>query len=619
MDVKEYGSTIANVWLPNTLTETAKVLEKYIDTKEIDYTMIYPSFPTGGIIINKDDIHTIYETGKGKVILRGRVEIKDNKILITELPYQVYAQPYVEKITDMAIKDELTGISAVYNKSGKNKLLIEVECENSPSSVLQQLYAKTDLQKNYNANQWALVGKTPKLLTLKDYCEIYVKHNTECVCREAQFDLEKAGDRVHILNGLLKALEDIDNIIILIKKSESGAVAKERLIEKYQFTEAQAKAILAMRLSSLANLEKIELQNEKAELDKKMDELNTLLANENLQKIEIKNRLNALVRKYGDKRKTELTQIDIKPEEKEIEMVVPEDCVVIISQTGDIKRIATKSFKVQRKNGKGIKNENEALLDTISTNTIDKLMLFTQKGKMYQLLVDNIPIGTNASKGVNINSLINLEPNDKIMGITSLDRQSEAQYVVFITKNGLIKKTKIEEYKSIKRTTGIVAIKLNEGDSIANVLFMNEENIIIITEQGMSIHFETKNINPIGRAAAGVKSIKLEENDKILVGIPIFNKEDKIAIFTSNGMGKKAAIDDFPLQNRAGKGVYAYKPTPATGNIIGASLINEEDNLLLVGKPNSICISAKDVPLLTRLGLGNIMIKNSKLERIVKI
>lgn len=561
-------------------------------------------------------------TGHGSVKVRGRYKIEKNKnIVFYEIPYGTSIENLITEIGKVCEDKEIEGIEDIRDESGKKGLRIVIECEKgiNPESIVPKLFVKTNLQTSISYNQVALVNKTPTELNLEQCLQIYIKHNIECICREAQFDLDKAGDRVHILNGLLKALEDIDNIITLIKKSESGAAAKEKLIEKYQFTEAQAKAILAMRLSNLANLEKMELQNEKAELDKKMDKLNTLLANEDLQKIEIKNRLNALVKKYGDKRRTELTQIDIKPEEKEIEMVVPEDCVVVISQTGDIKRIATKSFKVQRKNGKGIKNENEALLDTISTNTIDKLMLFTQKGKMYQLLVDNIPIGTNASKGVNINSLINLEPDDKIMGITSLDRQSEAQYVVFITKNGLIKKTKIEEYKSIKRTTGIVAIKLNEGDSIANVLFMNEENVIIITEQGMSIHFETKNINPIGRAAAGVKSIKLEENDKILIGIPIFNKENKIAIFTSNGMGKKTPIDDFPLQNRAGKGVYAYKPTPVTGNIIGASLISEEDNLLLVGKPNSICISAKDVPLLTRLGLGNIMIKNSKLERVVKI
>lgn len=615
MDVKEYGSTIANVWLPNTLTETAKVLEKYIDTKEIDYTMIYPSFPTGGIIINKDDIHTIYETGKGKVILRGRVEIKDNKILITELPYQVYAQPYVEKITDMAIKDELTGISAVYNKSGKNKLLIEVECENSPNSVLQQLYAKTDLQKNYNANQWALVGKTPKLLTLKDYCEIYVKHNTECICREAQFDLEKAGDRVHILNGLLKALEDIDNIITLIKKSESGAAAKEKLIRKYQFSEAQAKAILAMRLSSLASLEKIELQNEKAELDKKMDELNALLANEDLQKTEIKNRLNALVKKYGDKRKTELTQIDIKPEEKEIETVTPVDCVVLMTKTGNIKRIAKSTFKIQKRNGKGVKNPDDTLLGAISTNTIDNLMLFTNKGKMYKLLVDNIPEGTNTSKGMHINNLLNLEPQEEIIAINSFERGSSAKYVIFITKNGQFKKTSIEEYKSVKKTTGIIAIKLNEGDTIANVVFANEEEFIIVTEEGMSIRFETKDIAPIGRNAAGVRSIKLREKDKILTGFPIGAETKYIAIITENGLGKRVLLDDFPTQGRAGKGVYVCKDI----KVKGAEPVDEKTDLLIVGKPNNICISAKDLPILSRIGIGNIVIKDSKIQRVVRI
>lgn len=608
------GSTIANVWLPHNLKEVAKCLEKYIDTQTVDVNSIFPSFPTGGIIINKNEIHTIYETGKGKVILRGKAEIKDNKILITELPYQIYAQPYVEKITDMAIKDEITGIEAIYNKSGKNKLLIEIECSSNPQSVLNQLYLKTDLQKNYNANQWALVGKTPKLLTLKDYCKIYVEHNINCLKREAEFDINKAKERLNIVEGLLIALEDIDNIIAKIKSSDSAAAAKDMLIKDYKMNEIQAKSVLDMKLAKLAKLEKIEIQNEKESLLDNINKLNHFLITRDEQMTELKNRLNSIVRKYGDERKTELTQIEVSKEDKEIQTVTPVDCVVLMTKSGTIKRVAKSNFKVQKRNGKGVKSLDDTLLDAISTNTIDNLMLFTNKGKMYKLLVDLIPEGTNVSKGVYINNLINLEPQEQVIAINSFERNNNAKFVFFITKKGQIKKTSIEEYKSIKRTTGIVAIKLNDGDSIANVVFANDEDFIIITEKGMSIHFETKSISAISRNTIGVKSIKLDDNDLVLIGLPI--KEQKyIAIVTETGLGKRVKVTDLPPQGRAGRGIYIYKGA----NIIGAELVNDEDNLLIIGNPNSICISSSDLPLLSRIGIGNQVIKNSIIQSIVKI
>ena len=608
------GSTIANVWLPHNLKEVAKCLEKYIDTQTVDVNSIFPSFPTGGIIINKNEIHTIYETGKGKVILRGKAEIKDNKILITELPYQIYAQPYVEKITDMAIKDEITGIEAIYNKSGKNKLLIEIECSSNPQSVLNQLYLKTDLQKNYNANQWALVGKTPKLLTLKDYCKIYVEHNINCLKREAEFDINKAKERLNIVEGLLIALEDIDNIIAKIKSSDSAAAAKDMLIKDYKMNEIQAKSVLDMKLAKLAKLEKIEIQNEKESLLDNINKLNHFLITRDEQMTELKNRLNSIVRKYGDERKTELTQIEVSKEDKEIQTVTPVDCVVLMTKSGTIKRVAKSNFKVQKRNGKGVKSLDDTLLDAISTNTIDNLMLFTNKGKMYKLLVDLIPEGTNTSKGVYINNLINLEPQEQVIAINSFERNNNAKFVFFITKKGQIKKTSIEEYKSIKRTTGIVAIKLNDGDSIANVVFANDEDFIIITEKGMSIHFETKSISAISRNTIGVKSIKLDDNDLVLIGLPI--KEQKyIAIVTETGLGKRVKVTDLPPQGRAGRGIYIYKGA----NIIGAELVNDEDNLLIIGNPNSICISSSDLPLLSRIGIGNQVIKNSIIQSIVKI
>ena len=458
----------------------------------------------------------------------------------------------------------------------------------------------------------------PTELNLKDCIKIYVDHNIDCILRETKFDLNKATDRLEIVNGLLRALEDIDNIIALIKKSESAASAKDNLIAKYQFTENQAKAILAMRLSSLAKLEKVELEQEAEELKNKINDLQNILANENRQKDILKNRLTELVKKYGDARRTELTNIEIKPEDKVIEEVIPEDVVIILTQTGDIKRIPKNAFKVQKKNGKGVKSKDDAIMSTIATNTIDNLLLFTKKGKMFKILVDEIPVGTNASKGIHVGTLINMDQNDEVIAITSLARSNTAKYVVFFTKQGLMKKTLLEEYTKVKRSTGIAAIKMNEGDSIANVEFINEENILVITKNGMAIHFESKNVNPIGRVAAGVKTIKLDDNDEVVIGLPIHSDNDTIGIFSSKGYGKKTSIKEFNVQGRGGKGLLIYKPTAVYGHIVGAAIVEDNHSIFLAGQPNSICIAATDLPLLTRNSYGNIMVK-SNISSVVKI
>jgi DNA gyrase subunit A len=612
------GVAMACNWLPHNLNEVAQAIYDYMDDKE---PMIPgPDFPTGGIIINKNDIPAIMRTGHGSVKVRGRYKVEKNNIVFYEIPYGTTIEGIMTEIGQICDEKGIEGISDIRDESNKKGLRIVIECQkgSNPDGIAQKLYAKTSLQTSISYNQVALVSKTPTELNLKQCLEIYLKHNHECLIKEAEFDLIKAKARLEIVRGLLIALEDIDNVIALIKKSESAAAAKVSLIEKYNLSENQAKAILDMKLSRLAKLEKIELQKEEEELLSQIDYCNRIIEAKLVRDSIIRDRLEAIVRKFGDARKTELTHIEIKPEEKEIIEVIPEDVVVILSQTGDIKRIPAKSFKVQKRNGKGVKNEGDAILDVISTNTIDNLMLFTSKGKMYRLLVDNVPAGTNASKGVNISSLLNIEPDEKVIAMTSLNRKTDAEYVVFVTKQGLIKKTALEEYKSVKRNTGIAAIKLKEGDSIANVTFLKDEEIIVITKEGMSIHFTTADINPIGRATSGVKSIKLDDEDEVLIGLPIHKKTDNVAIITTKGLGKKVALEEFPLQGRGGKGVYAHKPSEMTGKIAGAAMVDNEDNILVVGKPNSICISAEDMPTTGRAAAGNIIIKN-EVKHIVKI
>ena len=614
------GVAMACNWLPHNLREVANAIFDYMDGKS-DITLPGPDFPTGGVIINKNDIPAIMKTGHGSVKVRGKYNIEKQNIIFYEIPYGTKTEDLMTEIGKVSDEKTVEGISEIRNESNKKGLRIVIECEKnmSPETVVRKLFAKTNLQTSVSYNQVALINKTPTELGLLDCIKIYIEHNIECIIREAKFDLKKAEARLEIVNGLLKALEDIDNIIALIKKSESAAAAKVKLIETYNFTENQAKAILDMKLAKLANLEKIELQKEKEELKNHILDLNETITNPSKQKAELKGRLRNIVDKFGDDRRTELIQIDIKPEEKEIIEVTPEDCVIIMTQSGDIKRVASKTFKVQRKNGKGVKSEDEAILDTISTNTIDTLMVFTNKGKMYKLLVDNVPIGTNASKGVRINTLINMEPNEKVSAITSLYRQTNAEYAIFITKKGLIKKTYLSEYMKVKRGSGIAAINIKEDDEICNVTFLKDEEMIIVTKNGMAIHFPTEDITPIGRIAAGVKAIKLSDDDEVLIGIPVHQNWDTLSIFTQKGYGKRITLQELPIQKRAGKGVAIYKPTNISGNIIGATMLEDNDNVLLIGKPNSICISSKDVPVLGRNSIGNIMIKNSQIISVVKL
>lgn len=623
---KGIGVAMACSWLPHNLEEVGGAILNYLKDPELDVTTLIPGpdFPTGGVIINSKEIKDIYKTGRGSVVVRGKykTETRARKDLIVfyEIPYGVDTESLLTQINEACEKELITGIDEVRDESNKKELRIVVELSKSANEgmVIKKLFEETDLQKSCSFNQVALVDKTPTLLNLKQVFDIYINHNLDVIFREAKYDYNKTFARLEIVNGLLRALEDIDNIINLIKKSKTSVDAKNNLIIKYNFTESQARAIIDMRLGKLASLEKVELETEKAELELELSRLSILIQDETARKNELKNRLSILISRHGDKRRTELTNIEIKGVEKEIVEVIPEECVVIMSQTGDIKKIPSKSFKIQKRNGKGVKSEDEAILDAISTNTIDTLMLFTDKGRMYRLLVDSVPAGTNTSKGVKIQTLISMESDEKVIAITSLYRQTDAKYAVFITRQGLIKKTLISEYTKVKRNCGIWAINLKDGDSIANVTFLKDEDLILITRNGMSIHFETYDIAPIGRMTAGVKSIKLDDDDEVLVGLPIHKNTDNVALFTSAGFSKKVSINEFPVQGRIGKGLLVEKMF-TNDKIVGAAMVDDEDNLLCIGSPNSICISSKDIPLLSRNSTGNTIIKNSKLISVVKL
>lgn len=610
------GVAMACNWAPHNLNDVATAIYDYLDNK--NPVLPGPDFPTGGLVINKNDIPKIMETGHGSVKIRARYTIERNKIIFYEIPYGETIEGLIAEVGKACEEKEIEGITDIHDESSK-KIRIVVTCDKNidPNIIITKLYAKTNFQTSFSYNQVALIDKTPTELNLKDAIKIYVDHNIDCIIKECKFDLKKAQDRLEIVEGLLKALEDIDNIIALIKSSENAATAKVNLISKYNFTENQAKAILAMRLSSLAKLEKVELEKEKAELNNKINDLTDILANKNRQEEILKNRLNELVKKYGDARRTELTQIEENKDEKGKIEIVPEDVVVIVTHGGDIKRIPKRNFKTQHRRGTGIKTIDQAILTAISTNTIDSLMIFTSTGKMYKMDVDKIPEGTNTSKGTNLKTILPFEPNEEVQAVTTSTDES-VNYVVFFTKNGLIKKTNIEEYTSAKRKSGIQAIKLKEGDKLINVVFMNKQNVVLITKMGNAIHVPTDDIRPIGRLTSGVKGIGLKENDEVIAAMPILSKDETIMIATSTGKGKRLDFKDLIIQNRGGRGVSCIKLEQGD-YVAAAALASPNSSLLIIGKPNSICIPTTEVPIQSRTSSGVKVIERSNVHFIVRL
>ena len=608
------GVAMACNWAPHNLREVAAAINQVLNGEEP--TLPGPDFPTGGVIINKNDIPKIMATGHGSVKIRGKYEIDKQKIIFTEIPYGTCVEDLIAEIGKVCDDKTIEGINDVKDQTNEKGVKIVITCDKtaSPSAIVNKLFAKTNLQTSFSYNQIALVDKIPTELNLKGCIEVYIKHNIECLINELNFDKKAAEDRLHIVLGLLIALEDIDNVIALIKSSKDSANAKENLIKKYGIDDIQAKAILAMRLSTLAKMEKIELEKERDELKATIEDINSILNSEQKKLEIIRKRLSDIVDKFGDARKTELAQIEVPKEEKEIAEVIPEDMVVVMSQNGDIKRIPTKSFKIQKKGGRGTKSEIDTLLDTISTNTVDTLMFFSNKGKMYRCIVDVLPIGTNTTRGTHISNFIKMDKDENIIAISSLHRKSMPKYVIFVTKNGMIKKTLLSEYLTVKKNTGIQAIKLAEDDTIANVNFMDEEDLILVTSGGYAIRFSTKDINSIGRVTAGVRGIKLLEDETVISGIPVHKTTDYLAVITTAGMGKKVALSEFTCQGRGGRGVILSKEP-----IAGIAMVDNEDALFLVGKPTSIGISVNELPLLSRTALGNMMIKNSKISKIIKL
>ena len=611
------GVAMACNWAPHNLREVAQAIFDYIDGKEP--MLPGPDFPTGGIVINKDDVPSIMRTGRGSVRLRGKYDIEGNNIVFYEIPYGVATEALMEQIGKVCEDGDIEGIKHIRNESSRKKgfrLVLECEKDANLNKTIFQLFKNTDLQTSFSYNMVGLVGKTPTELNLKDCCKIYVEHNSECIRRETAYDLKKTQAKLEVDEGLVKALEDIDNIIALIKSSKSAAAARVELQNKYKFTEAQAQAITDMKLGKLANLEKVELNEEIEGLKEEIKHFNAVLEN---PLGELRNRLKAITDKYGDDRRTELTQL-AEPkdsEEKKIASIPPEKMVVVLTEAGNIKRIAATSFRTQKRAGKGVKTQDEITSMVLRTNTVDSLMIFTNQGNMYRLVVDDIPEGTNTSKGMPVKALVSMEPNENPTVIYSIYRDTDAKYVVFVTKQGYVKRTSLDEYIGVKKKNGIKALNLHDGDSIAAVFLANEEQILILSKDGYAIRCKGTEFPATGRVSMGYKGISLKDGDEVITALPIRNPDDDVAIFSSTGLGRRVALKSFSPQTRNGRGTVYAKDA----NAVAACLVTDGDLILICGDKTSLCIKAEEiVETESKTTQGNIVIKgNNKITGVSKV
>ena len=577
-----------------------------------------PDFPLGGTIINSKEVRAAFESGKSRVSLkvRGDYEIKGQDIIFTSIPYRTYRNKIKEQIaSNIDVFDEVLTDYDDESGLGKNRLVFHVKPGVAIITALNKLFALTDLQATVSYNMNFILNGTPRLMSLKQLLQAYISHQENVLIKATEYDKAKAEARIHILEGLLKALDVIDDVIARIKAAKDRAAARASLIDFLAIDAIQATAILAMKLGRLTRLDKEELVQELGDKKFFVDKCNLILTVQEVRNQTLVEKITKLRDTYGDARRTKLVDIeDETKEKKETPKLPPEECVLVISSNGAAKRIALKNFKTQRRNTVGTKTNGDYVVYSNKTNTEDILMVFTSLGKMYRLLVENIPEGSNTTAGAPLSSLIKLEDNEVPMAYTTLSRGTTYKYIFFATKNGLVKRVPLDEYNKLKRT-GVSALKLREGDSLAAITFLNDEPIMLITKTGVVIRFATKDMPISSRIAQGVKGITLNDEDSILLALPISVPADHLAIVSESGQGKRVAIAEFPMQNRGGKGLSCYP-----GKIAGAVLTQQEDRLLITGDKSAVVIEANDLPALSRGAIGNSVIKNNnKVISVAKV
>ena len=614
---------------PHNLNEICDAIIAYIDDKEITVDGLLehvkgPDFPTGGIIQGYQGIREAFETGRGRIVVRAKTDIEVNEsgretIVVTEIPYMVNKRELIEKIAELVEDKRVDGIAYVNDESDRTgmRIVIKLKMGAVANVVLNTLFKYTALQSSFSVNNIALVDGRPRLLNLKQLIKYYVRHRHEVVVRRAQFELNKAKTRAHILEGLLKALDVLDEVIAIIRASKTVDDAKNGLIERFAFTEAQAAAIVEMRLRQLTGLEKEKLQNEYNELMKLINHLTEVLANESMQMDIIKEELVALKAKFGDERRTAIVPSadEFNPED----FYPDEDVVITISHLGYIKRTPLNEYRLQNRGGVGAKGSTTREEDFIEhiyvANMHSTMMFFTQKGKCFWLKVYDVPEGTKTSKGRAIQNVINIEPEDKVCAYLNVPTLSDEEYInnnyiVLGTKRGTIKKTSLEAY-SRPRVNGVNAITVREGDELIEALLTNGNNEILIAgRDGKCVRFNEQDARAIGRTSAGVRGITIEEDDEVIGMVcvdPEKVKEENrtILVVSENGYGKKSDLDDYRLTSRGGKGVKTLNITEKTGNLVALKSVTEDNDLMIINKSGiTIRVAVSAISLLSRATQG---------------
>ncbi|SHH30355.1 DNA gyrase subunit A [Tepidibacter thalassicus] len=572
-----------------------------------------PDFPTGSTIMGKENIISAYKKGKGRVKVRAKAYIEDigkgkQQIVVTEIPYLVNKAKLVEKIADLVKEKKIEGISDLRDESNRNgmRIVIELKRDANANIVLNKLYKHSQLEESFSIIMLALVNGEPKILNLKQMLYYYLEHQKDVVTRRTKFELKKAEDRAHILEGLKIALDNLDEIIKLIRASKNGQEAKAGLVEKFSLTEVQAQAILDMKLQRLTGLEREKIDLEYEEIIKKINKLKEILADEKILLNLIKEEILFIKEKYGDDRKT-----DIQAVEGEInieDLIEDEEVAITLTHFGYIKRIPSDTYKSQKRGGKGISalttREEDFVEHLITTSTHSRISFFTNKGRVYRINVYQIPEGKRQSKGTAIINLLPLDKDEKITALIPIRNSEDEKYLVLCTKNGIIKKTAISEFRKSKRN-GLIAINLREDDELIGVKITNgEDEIILVTEKGMAIRFTEKDIRESGRSAMGVKGISLDKDDKV-VSIDLINEGSELLVVSENGYGKRTPISEYRVQNRGGKGLKTYNINQKTGNLVGARVVNEEDELMIINSDGVLIrFNVNEISVLSRITSG---------------
>ena len=619
---------------PHNLIETINALIALIDNPDtsIEELMVHisgPDFPTGGFIYGKEGIKAAYETGKGIIQLRARAIVeRDRKgerenIVITELPYQTNKAKLIERIAELVQEKMIEGISNVRDESDREGMRVVIELKRNEVSevILNQLYKNTQMQTSFGIILLAIHQNQPKLLSLKEMLHLFVNHRKEMVIRRSLFDLKRAEARAHILEGLKKAIDQIDAIIATIKASKTPKEAKERLMDRFALSEEQAQAILDMRLQRLTNLEQRKIVEEYEETIKLINKLKTILASDRLILNVIKEELISIRDTYGDERHTEI--VEVAPEIKIEDLIAEEDMVVTITHTGYIKRNPISLYRSQHRGGKGkvginVKEE-DFVEDLFIASTHDYLLFFTDAGKIHWKKVHEIPQAGRITRGKAIVNLLNLNPQEKVTAILSLKDFAPGKFITFITKHGVIKKTVLEVYSN-PRAGGIIAIHLDEGDDlISTKLTDGQRHLFIGTKLGKAIHFPENQIREMGRTARGIRGIRLSKGDEV-VGMEAVFPHTSLLTVTENGYGKRSQASDYRVQNRGGTGIFTVKRTQKTGDVVGIKTVTDEDELMVISNKGKIIrLRVADIPIQGRSTQGVRLINLEEGERVVAV